>query len=107
VAERTREIGILKAIGWSNSNVVSQIVAESTIQGVIGGLAGCVIGYIFASYVLSTINGKIGEAVNFVTVDPVLLVAGFTVALASAVFAGLFSSWRAARLVPVDAIRAT
>lgn len=107
VAERTREIGILKAIGWSNSNIVNQIVAESTIQGIIGGVLGCSLGYVFASYVLSTIGGEVGGALNLVTVDPLLLGAGFVIALASAVVAGLFSSLRAARLVPVEAIRAT
>lgn len=105
VAERTREIGILKAIGWSNGNVVNQIVTESLIQGVIGGLLGCALGYVFASYVLSTIGGEIGGALKFVTVDPALLTVGFGIALASGIGAGLFSSWRAARLVPVEAIR--
>lgn len=107
VAERTREIGILKAIGWSNGNVVNQIVAESVIQGIIGGLVGCVLGYVFASYVLSTIVGEVGGASNLVSIDPLLLAAGFAIAVASAVAAGLFSSLRAARFVPVEAIRTT
>ena len=105
VAERTREIGILKAIGWSNGNVVNQIVAESLIQGAIGGMLGCALGYVFASYVLSTIGGEIGGALKFVTVDPLLLSAGFGIALVSGIAAGLFSSLRAARLVPAEAIR--
>ena len=106
VAERTREIGILKAIGWSNGNVVNQIVAESLIQGLIGGLVGCALGYVFASYVLSTIGGEVGGALKFVAVDPVLLTVGFGIALTSGVAAGLLASWRAARLVPVKAIKA-
>ena len=105
VAERTREIGILKAIGWSNGNVVNQIVTESFIQGAIGGLLGCVFGYVFAFYVLSTIGGEIGGALKFVSVDPVLLSAGFAIAVTSGVVAGLFASMRATRLAPVKAIR--
>ena len=105
VAERTREIGILKAIGWSNANVVNQIVMESLIQGVIGGILGCILGYVFASYVLSTIGGELGGALKFVTVNPVLLGVGFVIALGSGVIAGLLASVRAARLVPVKAIR--
>lgn len=107
VAERTQEIGILKAIGWSNTNVVNQIVTESLIQGIIGGVLGCALGYVLASYVLSTIGGKIGGAPNFVTIDPILLSIGFGIALVSGVVAGLFSSLRAARLVPVEAIHKT
>jgi putative ABC transport system permease protein len=107
VAERTKEIGILKAIGWSNSNIVNQIVTESLIQGILGGIIGSLLGYVLASYVLSTIGGEIGGALNFVAVDPVLIGLGFGTAIVSAVTAGLFSSLRAARLVPVEAIRTT
>ena len=86
---------------------MNQIVVESVIQGIIGGLVGCGLGYVFASYVLSTISGEVGGALNLVAIDPLLLVVGFGIALASAVAAGLFSSLRAARLVPVEAIRTT
>ncbi|MDG6222356.1 MAG: FtsX-like permease family protein [Candidatus Bathyarchaeota archaeon] len=105
VSERTKEIGILKAIGWSNSNVVNQIVSESLIQATIGGIVGCGLGYIFAMYVLSTIGGEIGGALNLVTVDPLLFGIGFSVAILTGVTAGLFSSLRAARLTPVKAIK--
>jgi ABC-type lipoprotein release transport system permease subunit len=107
VAERTREIGILKAIGWSNKNIVNQIVVESTVQGVIGGVVGVSLGYVFAYYVLSTIGGGMGGALKFVSIDPILLGVGFAVATLSAVVAGLFASWRAARLAPVEALRTT
>lgn len=105
VAERTKEIGILKAIGWSNSNVVKQIVTESLIQGILGGMLGCALGYVFASYVLSTIGGEIGGATSFVTIDLMILFVGFGIALVSGIVAGLFSSLRASRLVPVEAIK--
>jgi putative ABC transport system permease protein len=98
VSERTREIGILKAIGWSKSDVVSQIFIESALQGAIGGLVGCAVGYGVAWYFLSTM----GRAV---AVDPVVLAAGFSVALISGIAAGLCLSWRAARLMPADALR--
>jgi putative ABC transport system permease protein len=98
VSERTREIGILKAIGWSKSDVVSQIFIESALQGAIGGLVGCAVGYGVAWYFLSTM----GRAV---AVDPVVLAAGFSVALISGIAAGLYLSWRAARLTPADALR--
>jgi ABC-type lipoprotein release transport system permease subunit len=99
VTERTREIGILKAIGWSKSDVVSQIFIESALQGAIGGLVGCAVGYGFAWYFLSTMGGSLA-------VDPVVLAVGFGVALISGVAAGLYPSWRAARLTPAEALRA-
>ena len=98
VSERTREIGILKAIGWSKSDVVSQIFIESALQGIIGGLVGCAVGYGFAWYFLSTMGGSL-------SVDPVVLAAGFAVALVTGLAAGLYPSWKAARLTPADALR--
>lgn len=106
VAERTREIGILKAIGWGNSDVVNQIVIESALQGVIGGILGCILGYGFALYVLSTIGGEIGGALHFITIDPLILALGFGVSVVSGMAAGLYPSWRAARLAPAEALRA-
>jgi putative ABC transport system permease protein len=98
VSERTREIGILKAIGWSKTAVVSQIFIESALQGVIGGLVGCAVGYGFAWYLLSAMGGLLA-------VDPMVLAVGFGVALISGVAAGLYPSWRAAKLTPAEALR--
>lgn len=98
VSERTREIGILKAIGWSKANIISQIFIESALQGVIGGLLGCVVGYGFAWFFLSTIGG----AISF---DLGILAAGFGVASISGIAAGLYPSWWAAKLSPMEALR--
>lgn len=98
VSERTREIGILKAIGWSKFDVVSQIFIESTLQGIIGGLVGCAIGYGFAWYFLSIMGRSLA-------IDPFVLAVGFAIALISGVVAGLYPSWRAARLTPAEALR--
>jgi putative ABC transport system permease protein len=98
VSERTREIGILKAIGWSKSDVVNQIFIESALQGIIGGLVGCAVGYGVAWYFLSAMGRSLA-------VDPFVVAAGFAVALISGLAAGLYPSWRAARLTPADALR--
>ena len=46
ISRRTRELGTLKAIGWSNSRVVGQVAGESVVQALIGGVAGVVLGLI-------------------------------------------------------------
>lgn len=99
VSERKREIGILKAIGWSRSNMVSQIFIESAVQGVIGGLVGCIIGVGLAWFFLSGISG-----VSFV--DPAILGVGFAVAVLSGIVAGAYPAWKAAKLTPTEALRA-
>jgi len=48
VVERTREIGVLKAVGWTGRNVMSQILAESLVQGLLGGILGLALGFVVA-----------------------------------------------------------
>jgi lipoprotein-releasing system permease protein len=52
IAERTREIGVLKAVGWTNRNVVTQLLAESVIQCFLAGILGLIIAYV-AAFALS------------------------------------------------------
>jgi len=105
VVERTREIGYLKAIGWSNSDVMGQIMTESLLQGLIGGLVGCAVGYAGALYVLLTIGGELGRALQFITVDPLLLGIALAIAVVSGVLAGIYPAWRSARMNPAEALR--
>lgn len=105
LAERTKEIGILKAIGWSNSDVVNQIVIESALQGAIGGILGCLFGSGFAWYTLYTMCGNSGEAMRLGTIDPLILLIGFGVAVIGGIVAGVYPSWKAARLAPAEALR--
>jgi len=105
VVERTREIGYLKAIGWSNSDVMGQIMTESLLQGLIGGLVGCAVGYACALYVLITIGGELGRALQFITVDPLLLGIALAIAVVSGVSAGIYPAWRSVRMNPAEALR--
>ncbi len=99
VSERTHEIGILKAIGWSKSNIVNQIFIESAIQTGVGGLIGCIIGVGLTGYLLGSMSG--------VTIaDPLILAVGFLLALISGVVASAYPAWKAAKLSPTEALRA-
>lgn len=98
VTERTREIGIRKAIGATYSNIMLQFLIESTMISVIGGIIGIFIGIGTAQL--------ISRFANFNTVISVQsIVISFGFALFVGVFFGLLPARKAARLDPIDALR--
>ncbi len=101
VVERTREIGILKTIGWTDSNVVAQVLTESVIQGLIGGVVGCCLGILVILLLPST--GLISGGIPSLSL--LAIGAGLAISLICAVLAGIFPAWAAAKLQPADALR--
>jgi putative ABC transport system permease protein len=101
VTERTREIGIRKAIGATRGNVLSQFLTEATILSVMGGLMGVALGVIIAHFV-SGINLGSSPIHAVVAPDSILLATGF--ALAIGLFFGIYPAYRASSLNPIDAL---
>ena len=98
VRERTREIGVRRAIGAKQSQILTQFLIESIVLSVIGGLIGLGLG-VFLSYAIS----KIGNWA-FVTSPTVFAVALGFAALVGVIF-GAWPARTAAKLAPVDALR--
>lgn len=103
VVERTKEIGILKAIGWADSDIMKQVLAESVLQGFAGGVVGVCLGYILTFLVSSF--GFISVEGLVVTISPLAIIGGLTAALMGGIVAGIFPAWRAAKLQPAEALR--
>jgi putative ABC transport system permease protein len=102
VAERTREIGLKKAVGATTLNIMSEFLIEATFIGLVGGL----IGYGLGALITIIINGTtaVGQPTLFlVTVNLTVLAIGFATVLGAV--AGVLPAWRAARLDPVIALR--
>ena len=102
VAERTREIGIKRAIGGSRGRVIRELVAEAGVIGLIGGLIGLGLGA--GVVVLANEAGRSGGTVLF-NLTP--LTAAFAVGFSTilGMLAGIIPAWSAARLDPVSALR--
>ncbi len=106
--ERTREIGILKALGMKSRTVLTIFLGESVIIGVIGALVGIALGWILANIVAKLLaSGTFGG--NGFVVTPLLTPEVFVGALGfgigvSVIFA-LYPAWRASKLKPVEALR--
>jgi putative ABC transport system permease protein len=102
VAERTREIGIKRAIGGPRRRIVRELVGEAGLIGLIGGLIGLALGALVV--VLANEAGRSSGTVLFdLTPQTALFAVGFSTILG--MVAGIVPAWSAARLDPVTALR--
>jgi putative ABC transport system permease protein len=101
VTERTREIGIRKAIGAKRLDILWQFLVESLVVTTLGGVLGVIAG-IGATQIAERF--KIGGD-NPYSVTPLWVVVGLLVAAATGLVAGVYPAWRASRLDPIEALR--
>ena len=98
VTERTREIGIRRAVGARAGDVLRQFLAEAIALSVIGGLAGIALG--------AAASGAIGQMLKWSTsISPASIAISFAVAAAVGVFFGYYPARQASRLDPIESLR--
>lgn len=104
VTERTREIGIRKALGAKESTVMTQFVIEAAITSALGGVVGILIGYLFSAIATPVASALIGEKFTVVpSVGSVFLAFGISAGIG--ILFGYLPARKAARLNPIDALR--
>jgi len=98
VTERTREIGIRRAVGARSYDVLMQFLVEAVALGVAGGALGILLGFLAALTITATLQWQ-------ATVSFTAVALSFGVAAATGVFFGFYPAHRASRLNPIDALR--
>jgi putative ABC transport system permease protein len=96
VTERTREIGIRKAIGARRSDVLAQFLFEAVLVSMLGGVFGVVLGIVGSQFKIAGVQPLIATYSIFLA---------FGAALATGLFFGTYPASRAARLRPIEALR--
>jgi ABC-type antimicrobial peptide transport system permease subunit len=102
VMERTREIGVLRAVGWSSRRILWMILAEAISVSLLGGLFGLAVGWLII-YMLSNFSILLGIGTN--NIESGLLGQAFIVVLVLGIIGGLYPAWRASRMQPIEALR--
>jgi ABC-type antimicrobial peptide transport system permease subunit len=125
VLERTREIGVMKALGFKNRDVLLLYLLEASLIGIIGGLIGIGLGISGAQMLPSIISysflrtpqqrgsgpqqGMAQQGQVSLSYSPVIpidmTITAFTIAILVSIIAGLYPAWRASRMEPVRALR--
>jgi putative ABC transport system permease protein len=116
VRERTKEIGTLKAIGFSNKVVMGQFIIEGLVLSIIAGAVGIVIAAFAAPTLSSVLLPSVGSSLGFggvargaaaviVTITPTLMLEALGGAIVLGILGSLYPAWRAAKIRPAEAMR--
>jgi putative ABC transport system permease protein len=102
VLERTREIGVLRALGWRRRAILRLIINEASLLGLLGGGSGILVGF-----GLVFLIGQIpfyGEALEIIW-EPIAFIRAILVAISLGLVGGFYPALRATRLQPIEALR--
>jgi putative ABC transport system permease protein len=108
VAERRHDIGMLRAIGANRTTIISLVLTEGLVQGVIGTAIGIGLGYMLGIGITAVTSSFIKQAMNIemtTVVQPSLVVVSIVLGVGVTLFAGLLPAFSASRVTPMEALR--
>ncbi|MDY2744493.1 MAG: ABC transporter permease [Methanosphaera sp.] len=100
VFERTREIGVLKSVGWTSMKVLTMIMGESIVLTIISGIIGTILGLLAVIILFNITDGDMTLTYNIG-----IFIRAFAVALIVGILGGLYPAIKASRLAPTEALR--
>jgi putative ABC transport system permease protein len=103
VSERTREIGLRKALGAKNGDILAQFLVESSVISLVGGMLGIVFGLLL-SFGIAKIAAMTGTTLD-VSVNPAIIIGATLFSVAVGLFFGVYPANQASKLDPVIALR--
>lgn len=105
VMERTRQIGVFKSLGMTDSEIMNLFLFESAFLGLVGGIIGIFVGYIIAG-IISAIGMRLGPGGTMTPYIPIqLVIFALCFSVITGALSGFFPARKAARMVPVEALR--
>jgi len=105
VIERTKEIGIMKAIGAKNSDIILIFLIEAGLLGLVGGILGVLFGYATGKAIEYVAVVQLSTTLLSISTPAYLVVGSLAFAFLAGAVSGLYPAWRAAKIKPVDALR--
>lgn len=105
VLERTREIGVMKAIGAKNKDILSIFVIESGLLGLVGGVLGVFLGIVVAKSLEYIAVNQLGTTLLRATIPFWLVIGSLAFAFLVGSLSGLWPAWKATKIKPVEALR--
>jgi putative ABC transport system permease protein len=109
VAERRRDIGMLRALGAKRGTITGMILVEGLLQGLIGSGIGLLLGYLFGAGIVLLIQQPVSEFIRLTmgkpVVSPSLVVTSVLLGVGITVLSGLIPARNASRITPMDALR--
>lgn len=103
VYERTREIGVLKAVGWRSRRILGMILGEAIVLTLVAGIAGTIVGVVGVN-VLLAFSSSFGSVIEPVY-STELFVRAFGIAFLVGIIGGIYPAYRASKLAPTEALR--
>jgi len=104
VMERTHEIGVMKAIGAKNRNILFLFLMDAGVVSGLGGVLGCIVGVIIAKVISYGIYAWFDVEIAAI-VEPGVLLGGVAVAVLVGILSGLYPARKASKMSPVEAVR--